>query len=218
MSDFDKEAERQRLREKYDDDGPRRQETARMSELLLKGATMTNKHCDDCGAPVFRYDGQEFCPNCQGGESADAESADAAEPAATGEADASATAGGSAEAVTPESDRPANGEATVPSEQGSDVDREAVTSTRASDSADAAEPSGASPSASSSSPTSSPSPASSAASGRSAGATATDAREALLRAVTTHATRGETADDPRRARDHLAAAREAAEALSALDR
>jgi uncharacterized Zn finger protein (UPF0148 family) len=63
--DFDKEAERQRLREKYERDKEDRESTERMSELLLQGATMTNRHCDTCGSPIFRYQGQEFCPNCQ---------------------------------------------------------------------------------------------------------------------------------------------------------
>jgi uncharacterized Zn finger protein (UPF0148 family) len=63
MSDFDKEAEREKLREKFEDEG--RAATEQMSELLLKGATMTNAHCTECGDPVFRYDGQEFCPTCQ---------------------------------------------------------------------------------------------------------------------------------------------------------
>jgi len=31
----------------------------------LQGATMTNDHCDRCGSPLFRQDGQTFCPNCQ---------------------------------------------------------------------------------------------------------------------------------------------------------
>jgi len=65
MSDFDKEAEREKLREKYEQDEKRRKTTEQMSELLLKGATMTNAHCGDCGDPIFRYDGQEFCPTCQ---------------------------------------------------------------------------------------------------------------------------------------------------------
>jgi uncharacterized Zn finger protein (UPF0148 family) len=82
MSDFDKEAERERLREKYEDEEQKREVTERMSELLLKGATMTNAHCQDCGDPIFRYDGQEFCATCQktvqretddGGEGEDAE-------------------------------------------------------------------------------------------------------------------------------------------------
>lgn len=66
MSDgFDKEAEREKLREKLADDDEKREHTQRMSELLLQGATMTNRHCDDCGDPIFRHDGQEFCPSCQ---------------------------------------------------------------------------------------------------------------------------------------------------------
>ena len=65
MSDFDKEAEREKLREKYEEEEERRKTTEQMSELLLKGATMTNAHCSDCGDPIFRYDGQEFCPTCQ---------------------------------------------------------------------------------------------------------------------------------------------------------
>lgn len=65
MSDFDKEAERERLREKYEQEQQDRQATERMSELLLKGATMTNAHCSDCGDPVFRYEGQEFCATCE---------------------------------------------------------------------------------------------------------------------------------------------------------
>ncbi|WP_276299548.1 Sjogren's syndrome/scleroderma autoantigen 1 family protein [Halorussus lipolyticus] len=64
-SGFDKEAEREKLREKYGDEDEDRENTRRMSELLLQGATMTGKHCDNCGDPIFRHDGQEFCPTCQ---------------------------------------------------------------------------------------------------------------------------------------------------------
>ncbi|MFB6166312.1 MAG: Sjogren's syndrome/scleroderma autoantigen 1 family protein [Haloarculaceae archaeon] len=65
MSDFDREAERERLREQYERDKQDREATERMSDLLLKGATMTNAHCGTCGDPIFRYEGQEFCPTCQ---------------------------------------------------------------------------------------------------------------------------------------------------------
>jgi len=88
MSNFDKDAEREKLREKYGDDEESREATEQMSELLLKGATMTNAHCNDCGDPIFRYDGQEFCPTCQkpvdrnGNE---AETSDGEETADTGE-------------------------------------------------------------------------------------------------------------------------------------
>lgn len=66
MSDeFDREAERERLREKYERDKQKREASERMSELLLQGATMTNNHCPECQSPVFRYDGSEFCPTCE---------------------------------------------------------------------------------------------------------------------------------------------------------
>lgn len=65
MSDeFDKEAEREKLRKKFAEDEEKRSATQRMSELLLQGATMTNKHCDNCGDPLFRDNGQTFCPTC----------------------------------------------------------------------------------------------------------------------------------------------------------
>ena len=70
-SGFDKEAEREKLREKFARDDEKRESTRRMSELLLKGATMPNSHCDACGSPLFRQNGREFCPECDAGESAD---------------------------------------------------------------------------------------------------------------------------------------------------
>lgn len=66
MSDFDKEAEREKLREKYERDQEERQTTQRMSDLLLKGATMTNAHCGTCGDPLFQQDDTTFCPSCHG--------------------------------------------------------------------------------------------------------------------------------------------------------
>jgi hypothetical protein len=45
-----------------------------------------------------------------------------------------------------------------------------------------------------------------------------EARRTLARSVRSLAERGATAEDPRRAREHLEAAREAAEALAALNR
>lgn len=65
MSDFDKEAEREKLREQFAEDEHKRESTERMSQLLLQGATMTNRHCDTCGDPLFRYEGQTFCSTCQ---------------------------------------------------------------------------------------------------------------------------------------------------------
>lgn len=83
MSDFDREAEREKLREKYERDKEKREASERMSELLLQGATMTNRHCPDCHSPVFRYEGRQFCPTCEKevteAEAADADEADADE-------------------------------------------------------------------------------------------------------------------------------------------
>ena len=167
MSDeFDKEAEREKLREKYERDQQKRQATQEMSELLLKGATMTNSHCDRCSDPMFRMNGETFCPSCErtvdGGE---------AEPVADveRETDASATAtrGAAAPVEAPE------GEADVPSTT-SQVNGNANVDDLAA------------------------------------------GRDALAAALRTHARRGADADDPRRARDHLEAAREAAETLATL--
>ncbi len=75
MSDFDREAEREKLREKYERDKEKREASERMSELLLQGATMTNRHCPECQSPVFRYEGREFCPTCEKEVAADGEEA-----------------------------------------------------------------------------------------------------------------------------------------------
>ncbi|WP_459806757.1 Sjogren's syndrome/scleroderma autoantigen 1 family protein [Halopiger thermotolerans] len=102
MSDFDKEAEREKLREKYERDKAEREATQRMSDLLLKGATMTNMHCGTCGDPLFQQDGTTFCPSCHGNpdavEGTDLEAQPAEESAGAGSGDAAdpANAGGSA--------------------------------------------------------------------------------------------------------------------------
>lgn len=64
MSEMDKEAEREKLRKQLEEEAEDRKATQHMSELLLKGATMTNRHCDECGDPLFRHEGREFCPTC----------------------------------------------------------------------------------------------------------------------------------------------------------
>ena len=92
MSDFDREAEREKLREKYERDKQKREASERMSELLLQGATMTNRHCPACQSPVFRYDGRSFCPTCEREVTEDGELRGGEEPAA---ADSEANAGGS---------------------------------------------------------------------------------------------------------------------------
>jgi uncharacterized Zn finger protein (UPF0148 family) len=104
MSDFDKEAEREKLREKFERDREKRQQSERMSELLLKGATMTNKH-HDCGSPIFRWNGEEFCPSCEGADGvggADAQEAETGPDAGTAggtDTTAGATDGAADEAV-----------------------------------------------------------------------------------------------------------------------
>ena len=35
-----------------------------MSRLLTRGAKMLQKGCDDCGNPLFRYQGEVVCPVC----------------------------------------------------------------------------------------------------------------------------------------------------------
>jgi len=86
MSDFDKEAEREKLRKKFARDEEKRAHTERMSELLLKGATMTNKHCNQCSDPLFRYNGQTFCPSCQAEGDAQADSSSQTDAHADAEA------------------------------------------------------------------------------------------------------------------------------------
>ena len=85
MSDFDKEAEREKLREKYERDRRDREATQHMSDLLLKGATMTNTHCDVCSDPLFRHQGTTFCPSCHGGPEGVEASVESGSPDAGGE-------------------------------------------------------------------------------------------------------------------------------------
>jgi len=266
MSDFDKEAERERLREKYEQDKQKREASERMSDLLLKGATMTNAHCNDCGDPIFRYDGDEFCPTCQRVVTND----EAVEEAAEGDGqvddpvetpdDASAEAG-SSESPTENGDTPDHIEVKQPDgpavRTGSDqsaadqsaADQPAGGRNAGTDSAtdhpegarapteraaggEQSEPNAGVAPSDPQSDTSGPShaqrqpangrTASPAQSGDEAAAPAAAgddfgaARASLVRTLRNQAELAEETDDPRRARDHLAAAREAAEALGAL--
>ncbi|RLM84164.1 hypothetical protein D3D02_14995 [Halobellus sp. Atlit-38R] len=242
MSDFDEEAERKRLREKYEKDEERRKETQQMSELLLKGATMTNRHCDECGAPIFRYQGQEFCPSCQrvaggeqaqaGGAGADAETeteARAAEPPAasgppepTADTDANARAQREPESLEVDAVSPAERSAEA------EADRVPDAGTTASSAASTPSTESAANGRHESAPvTATPRPEATAtpdSEGRTEGVSTADgaadrqtARESLLRALTRHAQLAEQTDDPRRASEHLSAAREAAAALDVLD-
>lgn len=197
MSDFDREAERERLREKYERDRKEREATERMSELLLQGATMTNAHCSECGDPIFRYDGQEFCATCE--RPVDRE----------GEADSdqrpSDDAGG-VEVTTPSDDSRVvfGGGPGEPGEERSETrtrqrrdDAEQPTADDGVSSPDAAAQSGVeSPDRS--------------------GGDIKAARASLARTLVAFSQRAEATDDPRQAREHLQAAREAAETLAAL--
>jgi uncharacterized Zn finger protein (UPF0148 family) len=275
MSDFDKEAERERLREKYERDKEKRASTQRMSELLLKGATMTNRHCDTCGDPIFRWNGREFCPTCDVEDGAVA--ADAGEPVegADGDASEDATAATGAAADASAGDANANGAdgsvtgradgtageatstSTSPSASPSPSPSSAAGPTEsdradgeAGDESDIAvrTPTDADPAARAP-PTNVEAPARRDAtepatqSGTTSGdrdrdrnrdgqpnrsveevGSRTDerslstARASLSRTLARYAEAAERADDPRRAREYLEAAREAAETLAALRR
>jgi len=254
-SGFDKEAEREKLREKYEQDEQDRENTRRMSELLLQGATMTGKHCGECGDPIFRYDGQEFCPTCQreveggageqgasergeGEVSADEEGVD--EKDAT-EGERETPDGETDEEVTDDEPRVEINDVRVadqhadrsnlrqPPSQQSERDQHGLTehqhdaATRRessqSGSHDHSHESARAPHERERAPSSGRTH-----SGRPARAPRDDAgdlataRESLVRKLTDLARRAEETDDVARSRDLLAATREAAEALAALDR
>ena len=212
MSGFDEEAERERLREKYEQDQEKRASTQRMSELLLKGATMTNSHCDTCGDPIFRHDGQEFCPTCQAAAQEDA-AGGAADAPDDGTADASAETDAAPEtslaADEAESEVPADASADVaPGPEPSARDRRTPSDAGGNTSTNVRDDRGRG------------SVADSAVTRRSSAADAPldDARASLSRTLLKYARAAEETDDPRRAKELLAAAREAAETLSALER
>ena len=200
MSDFDKEAEREKLRKKFARDEEKRAHTQRMSELLLKGATMTNKHCDQCSDPLFRYNGQTFCPSCQ----ADGQTDSPSQPES--EADAAASSETSTQTDSHTEIESTQRRAELPREPTADP-RERVETQPTRDR------SGASTVDQSAVETASPTPQ----------PPTTDeaglatARQSLERTVTRCAQRAEATEDPRRARELLAAAREAAATLSELE-
>ena len=238
MSDFDKEAEREKLRKKYADDEDKRANTKRMSELLLKGATMTNQHCDTCGDPLFRHNGQTFCPTCQAGAQQAADDGATQQPVADGDTQPSA------DDAQPTADKNAPSTAQQPTSQPS-VDGNAGSTTQQSP---ASQPSAQQPpTEQSTNQPSTPQPsatdrqpeppatngrASDAASSAAAGsatqgspvdneaappADLTTARQSLVGTVTRFSQQAAKADDPRRAKELLTAAREAAETLRALE-
>lgn len=194
MSEFDKEAEREKLRQKFAKDEEKRKNTRRMSELLLKGATMTNHHCDRCGDPIFRHDDEEFCPTC-GGD-------DAEEEAAVPDRDTEIQTEKKTldEAQTPEARAAAREGTPSPPETPADAPKQ-PTPTPQEQSASAAQ---SLPAQSQQSAT--------------AAESAGDARADLQQALSTAARKAAAANDPHTAKAWLEASREAAEALAALDR
>jgi len=239
MSDFDKEAEREKLREKYERDKEKRKATEQMSELLLKGATMTNSHCGTCGDPIFRYEGQEFCATCE--EVVAEADADGTTESATGDGETDATEsatgeGGLAEtgpdtrvgktdtANTVENGRAAGQEPSessapeaTPSEQRAEQPQDSTPPTQPGGSNPEPAVSRGQPAAERA-----PTPADTPASGADAPAPDTDAkslaaaRASLTRTVTRLARQAEAAEDLERTRTHLLAAEEAADALAAV--
>lgn len=232
MSEFDKEAEREKLREKFAKDEEKRQSTKRMSELLLKGATMTNRHCNSCGDPVFRFDGQEFCPSCQdatvsGGQiqlrNPSGRQEAAQEPSATTTDTGSADEADAAESPSPSAEAEAEAETAANPAAGSEQQRAEPTPQARDGDEVAVEPTQppvpATDTATSSTATTETSASetpNTTATGD--GADLDAARASLRRTVTRYTEEAERADDPRRARELLAAAREAAETLAALRR
>lgn len=206
MSDFDKEAEREKLRRKYEAEQEDRAATQRMSELLLQGATMTNHHCDACGDPVFRYEGQEFCPSCQAAANEQGTEASAEEPR-TDPAEGSAASPGAAS----DSEAPAREiadekrlEPTDTASQPSEV-REMETETEP-EPGSRAHRSGSSPATGAPDPTADTDPDGDLA----------EAHDALTGTITRLSRRAAGAEDPRRAREFLEAAHEAAAVLETL--
>lgn len=199
MSEFDKEAEREKLRRKYEAEQEDRQATQRMSELLLQGATMTNRHCDACGSPIFRYEGQEFCPSCQAAATEGAAATRQSEPESESPDPAETAPESEAEARELADDERA--EPTDTASQPSEVREPADPADEPSRATEAIEPADE------------PDPTPNAdAAGDLAGA-----RDALAESITRLSRRAGETDDPRRAREFLEAAHEAAATLETLD-
>lgn len=205
--DFDKKAEREKLREKYEHDKQKRQATEQMSELLLQGATMTNAHCSECGDPIFRYEDQEFCPTCEkpvdrGGNP-------------EGEEEETDDGSDSIQVTTPSDD------ARVSFGQGDEDEQVAENGAPAPEQSADEQQAQTQPQQRRQQPEPQPQPSQpvSRDSHQTGGETGTAAaREALVQTLTRFSQQAAATEDPARAQDHLAAAREAAEALSALRR
>jgi uncharacterized Zn finger protein (UPF0148 family) len=201
MSDFDKEAEREKLRKRFAEDEEKRETTEQMSELLLQGATMTDSHCDNCGNPLFRYDGQTFCPNCQ---RTAAEGEDETAPAGDEQTSANTTGRRTAAEQSSPQPTPSAGQTPQQTTEQPDAEPAPTQGRRAppSQTGDAGETRGQQPET-----TTRP-------------ASETDdlaaAEASLSRTLAELTATAERTDDLGRRREHLAAAREAAEALDAV--
>lgn len=200
MSDFDKEAEREKLREQFAEDEQKRETTERMSQLLLQGATMTNVHCDTCGDPLFRYEGQTFCATCQRATDEGNAGAPAGETTATNETavhEGAMTGESQRIAVESQSEAPdserSNGENSSPERTPSTARPAQTRRTPPSQSSDGSGRQGAEQSSG-----------------------LAEAEQSLARTVVRQTSAAEEAGDLGRTREHLAAAREAAEALAAV--
>ncbi|MEF8814718.1 MAG: Sjogren's syndrome/scleroderma autoantigen 1 family protein [Halovenus sp.] len=228
MSDFDREAEREKLREKYENDQQARETTEKMSELLLQGATMTNAHCSQCNDPIFRYDGQEFCATCERpvdrGDGAP-EAGDGGQEASDGDDsareqiqvtspddDARVAFGGRSDGEENGADAAADSDPIDP-QPGTARQPEQSRSRRADSRGRDEAPDSRRRPGDEGSPGSAPTPGASTPAG---GADVPAARESLLRTLARFSRAAEGTEDPQRAREYLAAAREAAEALAAL--
>lgn len=223
MSDeFDKEAEREKLRERFEREEEDRQATEHMSQLLLQGATMTNHHCDDCGDPIFRHDGQEFCPTCEKPVESPDQGADAAGQEAEQAQTNSQTVDDTGQPADPQTGDPeqmTGGDVTTtqptqPSQQPS----QPSTPSQPSGTAQGIQstPTGATTQEgpqSQSQSQSQPSTAPTAGSG-----TLGDARLALVRRITALAREAEASEDIQRTRQLFEAVHEGADALAALNR
>ncbi|OVE83463.1 Sjogren's syndrome/scleroderma autoantigen 1 family protein [Natronolimnobius baerhuensis] len=232
MSDFDKEAEREKLRKKYERDKAEREATQRMSDLLLKGATMTNSHCGTCGDPLFQENGTTFCPSCHGnpdavdGTDLEAQPADDAEasaaPAQHRESDRQQSTPSDDDRQPSSADSSDESDAATHDAQQHSTEPEPATSEPATSEPTDREQTGAastrddSRQPSSTSRSSERTPAQSAPSTASPSGDLESAHDSLVQALEKWADEAARADDPRYAKDCLEAAREASEALEAL--
>lgn len=171
---------------------------------------MTNAHCGTCGDPIFRYEGQEFCPTCQEVVTEDGD-AEAQAPAEAGEETvdqpASPTEDGE-QAGTERQAEPDDGDADQPEPSDLPETRERARvpdrDRRPAEPPRRPEPPARREAADEPAAETRP------------GGDLVEARESLRRSLTRFARRAEEVEDPRRAREHLEAAREAADALAAI--